>query len=175
MNDFVFTPLFIACKSKTRLSPTQRWEIFNSSSLTRNIALNVALPPYLQRICIAQCTTASPINLRRPNRKGTSLTMSQVLTSTNVPSNSVHPQHRNPSASNAAAEIRPNIETLQVQDHDTAHGTASAETGTTGTTQREMKNSRANIVIIQLTATALLASISSGLINICIPRMAIDL
>jgi hypothetical protein len=86
----------------------------------------------------------------------------------------VHPQHRNPSASNTAAAIRPNIETLQVQDHNTAHGTAPAETGT-GTTQREMKNSRANIVIIQLTATALLASISSGLINICIPRMAIDL
>ena len=101
--------------------------------------------------------------------------MSQVLTSTNVPSNSVHPQHRNPSALNAVAEIRPQIETLQVQDHDTALGIASAQTGTTGTTQLEMKNSRANIVIIQLTATTLLTSISSGLINICIPRMAIDL
>jgi hypothetical protein len=101
--------------------------------------------------------------------------MSQVLTSTNVPSNFVHPQHRDPSASNAAAERRPKIETLQVQDHDTGHGTASPERGTTGTTQREVRSSRANIVIIQLTATALLTSISSGLINICIPRMAIDL
>jgi hypothetical protein len=101
--------------------------------------------------------------------------MSQVLTRTIVPLNFEHPQHRSTSASNAAAEIRPIIESLQVHDHDTAHGTASAERGTTGTTQREVQSSRANIVIIQLTATTLLTSFSSGLINICIPRMAIDL
>jgi hypothetical protein len=92
-----------------------------------------------------------------------------------VPSNFEHTQHRSPSASNEAAEIRPIIESLQVQDHDTAHGTASPERRTAGTMQREVQSSRANIVIIQLTATALLTSISSGLINICIPRMAIDL
>jgi hypothetical protein len=87
-----------------------------------------------------------------------------------VPSGFEDNQHS--SASNAAAEIRPIMESLQVQDHDTAHGTTSAERGTT---QREVQSSRANIVIIQLTATALLTSFSSGLINICIPRMAIDL
>jgi hypothetical protein len=103
--------------------------------------------------------------------------MSQVLTITNVPLNVEHLQHANHPKSNIATGMRPIMEPLQVQDQDLANETApaSAAEGTPRTRQREVPNHQANIIIVQLTATTLLASISSGLMTVCIPRMAIDL
>lgn len=101
--------------------------------------------------------------------------MSQVITNTGVPLSVEHPQHANHSTADAADEISPAIEHLQILDQDAVYGTASAGTGATEITRREVQTSRTNIIIIQLTATTLLASTSSGFINICIPRMATDL
>ena len=101
--------------------------------------------------------------------------MSQTLTNTIMLSNAEHPPHANPSISNDV-EICSVIQPLQVQHQDAIYETSTVEIEPTGAdVQRPLRNSRSNIIIIQLSATALLASISSGLINVCIPRMAIDL
>jgi hypothetical protein len=62
---------------------------------------------------------------------------------------------------------------FRVTDQDSIRGTAFDDITTTR--QREVQGARANIIIVQLTATTLLASISSGLVNVCIHRMAQDL
>ena len=66
------------------------------------------------------------------------------------------------------------MEPFQIPNEDVVNRTRAAGKGTTQQ-HREIHNGRANIVIMQLTTTTLLASVSSGLINVCIPRMAVDL
>ena len=47
--------------------------------------------------------------------------------------------------------------------------------GHEATNGKQITNLRANIVVLQLATVTFLSSLSSGLITVCIPRMAIDL
>jgi hypothetical protein len=105
--------------------------------------------------------------------------MSELLTVTREPLNFEQLQYAEPSTQSTAAAngTRPSRGIFQIQDNGAGYGRTSVDagSGTELSIEPDVRNIRANIVIIQLTATGLLASICSGMINVCIPRMAIDL